>query len=226
MNVKENLKTDEQQKMYRDQRISGTPDNKKSEDDSEVVEDEEDASEDEKKDEKKDEADAEDILKISSVLAPKAEKIIQEGIKMEQDAAQLYESMGARLDALCFSNTSKWFHTHAAEERAHSNWVIDFLKQKNTTPILPEITKPDSTWEKLEDILHAAYKHEVLITNFWNKAATECLKCADHDAYQFCCFILKEQREEIELFSGLINLYNLTKGESKLAFDQNVKHPE
>lgn len=164
-------------------------------------------------------------LEVSKALTTQAENIIQQGIKIEQDSAQIYEAMSAFLDNINYTNCSKWFKTHAGEERKHSDWVITFLEEKNIMPILPAIAKPTVDWKSVKDVLKAAYEHEEFVTNFWNKAATECFRSGDHDAYQFCLFVIKEQREELDLFSGLIDLYNLSEGGSQLTFDQHVKHP-
>ena len=169
--------------------------------------------------------DGDKILEVSPAIHPRVETVIQQGIKIEQDSAQIYEAMGTYLDSKYFSNTAHWFKTHAGEERKHSNWVIKFLEDKNVMAQMPEIAKPEVTWKCLRDVLKGAYEHEEHVTNFWNKAATEALKYADHDAYQFCLHMLKEQREELELFSGLIDLYNLSKNGPLLIFDQHVSHP-
>ena len=165
------------------------------------------------------------ILEVSPAIHSKVEVVIQQGIKIEQDSAQIYEAMGTYLDSIYFPNTAHWFKTHAGEERKHSNWVIKFLEDKNVMAQMPEIAKPEVTWKCLRDVLKGAYEHEEHVTNFWNKAATEALKYADHDSYQFCLYMLKEQREELELFSGLIDLYNLSKNGPLLIFDQHVQHP-
>lgn len=164
-------------------------------------------------------------IDVAPACSDKIENVIQAGIKIEQDSAQIYEAMSAVADKLGYENTSKFFKIHAGEERKHSDWVIKFLEDKNICPILPAIDKPDANWKTIKDILAAAYEHEEFVTNFWNKAATACLKVADHDAYQFCCFVLKEQREELELFSGLIDKYNLSEGGSQLTFDSHIVHP-
>lgn len=164
-------------------------------------------------------------IEVAPACSEKAEATIQEGIKVEQDSAQIYEAMSAVANSLGYDNVSKFFKTHAQEERKHSDWVIKFLEDKNVCPELPQIDKPKADWDSIKDILVGAYEHEEFVTNFWNKAATQCLKVGDHDAYQFCLFVLKEQREELELFSGLIDLYNLSEGGSQLTFDSKVIHP-
>ena len=169
--------------------------------------------------------DGDQILEVSPAIHPRVETVIQQGIKIEQDSAQIYEAMGTYLDSIYFPNTAHWFKTHAGEERKHSNWVIKFLEDKNVMAQMPEIAKPECGWKCLRDVLKGAYEHEEHVTNFWNKAATEALKYADHDSYQFCLYMLKEQREELELFSGLIDLYNLSKNGPLLIFDQHVQHP-
>lgn len=165
------------------------------------------------------------VLAVKKATTSASESIIQQGIKIEQDSAQIYEAMSAYLDSLGFTNASKWFKIHASEERKHSDWVIDFLKEKNILPILPGIDKPDMNWKSLKDVLKSAYEHEEKVTAFWNKAATECFKSSDHDSYQFCLYVLKEQREELDLFSNLIDRFNLVKEGNLLTFDENLTHP-
>lgn len=149
---------------------------------------------------------------------------IQEGIKIEHDSAQIYEQMSAFADSHGFKNTKKWFKTHAQEERKHSDWVISFLEDKGEMPELPEVAKPEIDYENIEEMLEAAYEHEEFVTKFWNKAASHYCEAGDHDTYQFCLFVLKEQREEIDLFSGLLDLYKLADG-NMIEFDKNMIHP-
>lgn len=166
-------------------------------------------------------------IQIPKEINPQVENKLQANIKIEYDSAAIYEGMSAWLDFNGFENTSKFYKTHAGEERKHGSWVITFLEDKNVMPLIPAVDSPDYSWKSLRDILEATYKHEELITKHWSETATLALKLADHDAYQFALKMLAEQREEIALFAGLIDRYNLSQGgpQSDYLFDSEIEHP-
>ena len=166
-------------------------------------------------------------IQVPKEINPQVEAKLQSSIKVEYDSAAIYEGMSAWLDSKGFNNTSKWFKTHANEERKHGSWVITFLEDKNVMPLIPPVDAPDYSWQSLKDVLEGAYKHEEKVTTNWNEAATIALKYADHDGYQFALKMLSEQREEIDLFSTLIDKYNLSEGgpQSDYTFDRGIEHP-
>lgn len=166
-------------------------------------------------------------IQIPKEINSQVESKLQSSIKVEYDSAAIYEGMSAWLDFKSFANTSKWFKTHANEERKHGSWVITFLEDKNVMPLIPNTDAPDYSWQSLKDILEGAYKHEEKVTANWSEVATLALKVADHDSYSFALKMLAEQREEIALFAGLIDMYNLSEGgpQSDFLFDLEVVHP-
>lgn len=165
----------------------------------------------------------ENKITIPEAISEKAKTVIMEGVKVEQEAAHLYEVMSTTFNSLGHKKAGQWFRKHAWEESIHAEWVIEFLENKNVKVEFQEIPKPQKNLSTAKDILAEAYKHEQSVTAFWQKAATECLKVADHDAYAFCLQMLKEQREEMALFGDLINLYNIAPNKS--VFDKHLIHP-
>lgn len=166
-------------------------------------------------------------IQIPKEINPQVEVKLQSSIKVEYDSGAIYEGMSAWLDSKGFSNTSKFFKTHANEERKHGSWVITYLEDKNVMPLIPAVDAPDYSWQCLKDVLEGAYKHEEKVTANWNEVATLALKHADHDSYQFALKLLAEQREEIALFAELIDEYNLSEGgpQSDFIFDRDIIHP-
>lgn len=166
-------------------------------------------------------------IQIPKEINPQVETKLQHSIKVEYDSASIYEGMSAWLDFKGFANTSKFFKIHAVEERKHGSWVITYLEDKNVMPLIPAVDAPDYSWQSLKDVLEGAYKHEEKVTANWNEVATLALKYADHDSYQFALKVLLEQREEYALFSGLIDMYNLSEGgpQSDYIFDKEIEHP-
>lgn len=166
-------------------------------------------------------------IQVPKEINPQVETKLQSSIKVEYDSAGIYEGMSAWLDFKGFTNTSKFFKTHANEERKHGSWVITYLEDKNVMPLIPAVDAPDYYWQSLKDVLEGAYKHEEKVTANWNEVATLALKYADHDSYQFALKMLAEQREEYALFSGLIDMYNLSEGgpQSDYIFDRDIVHP-
>lgn len=152
---------------------------------------------------------------------------LQASIKLEYESAAIYEGMSAWLDYNSFTNASLFYRIHALEERKHGSWVIDFLQDMNVMAIIPTVNCPDYSWQSIKDVLEKTYAHEEMITANWNEVATLALKFADHMTYNLAQKFLSEQREELDLFAGLIDQYNLS-GEGAQAdylFDSEIEHP-
>lgn len=152
---------------------------------------------------------------------------LHDALKLEYDSGALYEGMAAWLNFNNFENTSTFYRKHAVEEREHGSWVIDYLQDMNVLVNIPPVDQPKYTWECIGDVLKATYEHEELVTKTWNDVATLSLKSADHMTYRFSQKLLDEQKEELALFSKLINKYNLSDGtsNSERSFDNGIEHP-
>lgn len=164
------------------------------------------------------------MIQPKKQLADQIIEKLQNSIKLEYESGLLYEGMSAWLDNKSFINTSKFYRIHGLEERKHASWIIDYLQDMNVLVKIPSLEGPKYEWESIKDILEKTYEHEEVITKNWNDIATLSLKTADHMTYNFAQKLLTEQREELELFSELIDLYNLANG-SDHQFDDEVEHP-
>ena len=152
---------------------------------------------------------------------------LQSNIKLEYESGSLYEGMAAWADYNSFANLANFYRIHSLEKRKHASWVIDFLQDMNIMAYIPTVNGPDYSWKTTKDILEKTYEHEEMITKTWNDTATLALKVGDHMSYRFAQKMLDEQREELDLFSSLIDQYNLT-GEGQQAdylFDDDIEHP-
>ena len=92
-------------------------------------------------------------IQIPKEINSQVETKLQSSIKVEYDSAAIYEGMSAWLDFKGFANTSKFFKTHANEERKHGSWVITYLEDKNVMPLIPAVDAPDYSWQSLKDVL-------------------------------------------------------------------------
>lgn len=152
---------------------------------------------------------------------------LHEALKLEYESGMLYEGMACWLDHMGLIKTSLFFRIHGVEERRHGSWVIDYLQDMNVLVKMPTINSPEYKWNNLEDILKETYAHEEMITKTWSNISTLALKHADHMTYRFTQKLLDEQREELELFSNLINVYNLVADKPNLEnlFESKISHP-
>lgn len=136
-------------------------------------------------------------------------------IAAELNASQLYKSMAAWCEYTGYEGTAKFFNKHSVEERAHMDKLYEYSLDRQCSPTTPAVKQQPNKFKDLKDVLTAALAHEELIENTYKKAAKSAW--ADNDITTFTLFqwFLKEQVEEIKVFSGLLDRLEIIGSDKK-----------
>lgn len=147
---------------------------------------------------------------MDKLVSEQIESRLNLHIKWEKESAEIYDAMATWCRFYGYNNVAKFFFKHAKEERGHAKLIIDYLDEKECMAIIPQLDKPSiEGFKSIKTVFNEAYNHELFVTNTYKELATMALKEGDHDTYGFALQFLKEQREEVDLYSTYIDKIDL-----------------
>lgn len=128
-----------------------------------------------------------------------SEKIVKElnaQLNLEFESGYLYLSMSVFFEEKNLSGMAKWMRLQYDEEREHALKFLDFILERNETPVLSAFAEPKKNWESPLDAFEDAYKHEQMITGQINKIMDTVVTEKDYATKVFLDFFVAEQVEE------------------------------
>lgn len=145
-------------------------------------------------------------------------------INSEMWSANLYLSMSNFLRHEGYDGMAHWMHAQSKEEMTHAYDMMDFVNRRGGVVEIQPIEAVPQKWESVMAVFEAVYKHECTIS----KSIEELLKLAkkedDLASEDFCWKYIREQVEEEDTASGIIDRLRLSKDKSLLVFDQELAH--
>jgi len=147
---------------------------------------------------------------MDKLVSEQIESRLNQHIKWEKESAEIYDAMATWCRFYGYNNVAEFFFKHGEEERSHAKLIINFMDEKECMAIIPQLDKPSiENFKSMKSVFNEAYKHELFVTNTYKELAGMSLKEADHDTYGLAIQFLKEQREEISVFSTIIDKLDL-----------------
>jgi len=147
---------------------------------------------------------------MDKLVSEQIEARLNQHIKWEKESAEIYDAMATWCRFYGFNNVAEFFFKHGEEERSHARLIINFMDEKECMAIIPQLDKPSiENFKSMKTVFNEAYKHELFVTGTYKELATMSLKEADHDTYGLAIQFLKEQREEVDRFSTIIDKLDL-----------------
>ncbi|MBT8196133.1 MAG: ferritin, partial [Bacteroidia bacterium] len=143
------------------------------------------------------------------MLSKKIEKILNEQIVLEGYASNYYLSIASYLDGKGYPGASKFFYSHADEERMHMLKLFNYINERGGHAIVPALKAPPSTFKDLLSIFKAVLKHEQSVTKAINNIVDLTLKEKDHVTNNFIQWYVSEQLEEETLVAELLDKIDL-----------------
>lgn len=139
------------------------------------------------------------------MLSKKIEKILNDQIVLEGYASNYYLSLASYLDGKGYPGASKFFYSHADEERMHMLKLFNYINERGGHAIVPAFKAPPSNFKDLQSIFKAVLKHEQAVTKAINNIVDLTLKEKDHITNNFIQWYVAEQLEEETLITELID---------------------
>ena len=131
--------------------------------------------------------------------------MLNERIKGEYEAANLYFAAGQWCEENGFLGTAKLLKKHYKEEHEHAAKLYQYIADRNAKTITPDIKAPIQSFIDLMDVMQEAYMHEKKVTDNYNKLAQICLDSGDFVTFNFIAWFLTEQIEEEATFKNYID---------------------
>jgi ferritin len=108
-----------------------------------------------------------------------------------------------------YTGLAKLMSKHTKEEGSHMEKLYDYMLERQVNPVTPAVKQQPVSYRDLKDVLEKGLAHEELIENTYKAAVKVALSEGDHTSYTFLQWFLKEQVEEIDLFSGWLDRLNI-----------------
>lgn len=158
-------------------------------------------------------------IKIGS-KSSKIKELLQRQVCHEFENERLYISMSLWCEENGYTETALFFSNHSIEERDHGMDFINYMAKRKMRIEPPCDVKIQRDFDDMKSLLNAALAQEFKTTTMIKEIHQEALKTSDL-AITIASEYLHEQLEEEQLFTSVINLYNLCNG-SKIDFEMVI----
>ena len=149
------------------------------------------------------------------MLNPKIVSLLTKQVNNEFFSAYLYLDFANYYEHKGLKGFANWFKIQAQEERDHGMLMYQYLHNNNEYVELDTISRPNKTYEKLDDPLRFALAHECGVTAIINEIYAAAEEVKDYRTMQFLDWFVKEQGEEEANTHELISKMELFGGDSR-----------
>ena len=151
---------------------------------------------------------------LSNTMIEKLNKQINE----ELFSAYLYLSMANYCRSSGLNGCSNWFTAQAGEEMTHAMKIYTYIGSHQETAVLKAISEPKSQFSSVKEAFEDALKHEKHITSCISHLMESAHSEKDHATAVFLQWFVKEQVEEEESVSTVLDQLNLIDGSKGAMF--------
>ena len=144
----------------------------------------------------------------------KIQKAFNEQLKNELYSAYLYLSMAAYFDSINLKGFSHWMKVQVKEEEQHAMKFFDFLNLGGARVLLQAIPQPPTSFSSPKDVFEKTLAHEQKVTGLINQLCKLSSELKDDAASTFLQWFVKEQVEEEESATVILEKFKLLKDES------------
>ena len=130
---------------------------------------------------------------------------LEEQISREFGASQQYLAVAVYYEAETLPRLAQLFYDQAAEEREHGLMMAKYLLDMGTRPKTPGVSEPRGDFADIVEPIAIALEQERNVTDQISELASIARDERDFVSEQFVQWFLKEQVEEIDLMSTLLD---------------------
>jgi len=127
-------------------------------------------------------------------------------IGREFGASQQYLAVAVWYEHATFPRLAGVFYAQALEERDHALMMVKYLLDSGVRPVLPAVQEPRGDFADIVEPVKIALEQERKVTEQISQLAAIAREEGDYVSEQFIQWFLKEQVEEIDLFSSLLDV--------------------
>jgi bacterioferritin B len=143
---------------------------------------------------------------VPAVPAQRFVDALNEQIGRELGAAHQYLAVAIWYDHQTFPRLAQLFYDQAVEERSHALMMVKYLLDLELLPRMPGISQPQGEFADFVEPVQVALEQERVVTDQISELAAIARDERDYVSEQFMQWFLREQVEEIDLFSSLLDV--------------------
>ena len=149
---------------------------------------------------------------------------INDQIKAEFDSEYIYLGMAAWAMKEGYEGAANFMFIQADEERFHAMKFVKFLGEMDEKVVIPQVDKPGTEFESLQEIIEKAYEHEQYITKRIHDLVKLSDEVGDPATNDFLSWYIEEQIEEESNFRAILKKLKITggKGHALLMIDSQL----
>jgi ferritin len=140
-------------------------------------------------------------------------------VQAEIYSAYLYLSMSASMESKNLKGIANWFKMQWKEELSHGMKLFDFVNNNGGKIELMEIQKPQTDWSSPLDAFQATYDHEINVTKLIHSLMETAQQEKDVTTQEMLQWFVKEQVEEEENSSELLEKLKTIGDDKKALLD-------
>lgn len=140
-------------------------------------------------------------------------------VNRELYSAYFYLGMASYAASIGLKGVANWFNLQAKEEVAHAEKIYDYVNQQGVRVELKGIEEPPQDFSSAVDLFKRTLEHEKRVTKMIHGLVELSKGENDKDTEKFLQWFVKEQVEEEESASKVLNKVNAA-GEDKAALSE------
>ncbi|RLD28970.1 MAG: ferritin [Bacteroidetes bacterium] len=152
------------------------------------------------------------------------EKLLNDQVKFEASASMQYLAMASWADANGYNGVADFFYLQSEEERIHMIKLVKFINERSAKVVIPQLDKPKSDFESLNQLFETFLEQEVFVTQKINHIIFECLQQKEYNVHNFMQWYVTEQLEEEAVAKTLLDKLTII-GDNKSGhylFDRDI----
>lgn len=150
-------------------------------------------------------------------ISDKMEKLLNKQVTNEAWNAEIYLSFGAWAEEKGMSGLSNFLFRHSQEEREHMMKFMQHIMQRDGRVKIDRIPAPLKDPKNLKDCLEQIFKAEMENSKSIYKIVDLAMDEKDWPTWNFLQWFVKEQIEEENMASDLLDKFNLLGGGKEIA---------
>jgi ferritin len=143
---------------------------------------------------------------FAEVPADRFVEALNAQVAREFGASQQYLAVAVWYDDQTFPRLAGLFYAQAVEERDHALMMVKYLLDSGLHPTVPGTPEPKGDFADVVEPVRVALEQERKVTDQISELTRIARDDGDYVSEQFMQWFLKEQVEEVDLFSSLLDV--------------------
>ena len=139
------------------------------------------------------------------MISKTMEQALNKQVNRELYSAYLYLAMSSYFESVNMKGFAKWMRIQAKEEQVHASKIYDYIIARGGTVTLLDIEAPKAKWSSAGKVFDEVYAHEQKVTAMIHGLVDLAIKEKDHASFEMLQWFVKEQVEEEEHASEIVN---------------------